>query len=127
MDKTWLTAGSISMFLAVAAGAFGAHALKSRLAPELLATFEVGVRYHVYHGLALIAVSILAARHGSAAVSFAGFAFVLGTALFSGSLYLLALTGLRWLGAITPIGGVFFLAGWLALAWSALAPARSTP
>src|SRR5437867_1937434 len=98
MDKTWLATGSISMFLAVAAGAFGAHALKTRLAPDLLAIFEVAVRYHVYHGLAILSVAVLSARQGGAVVTIAGLAFVLGTILFSGSLYLLALTGHRWLG-----------------------------
>ena len=113
------------MFLAVAAGAFGAHALKTRLSPELLSTFEVGVRYHAYHGLALLAVALLAERRPSGAVSFAGLAFAAGTIVFSGSLYLLALTGVRSLGAVTPFGGLLFLAGWLTLAWSALATTSS--
>ena len=121
MDRTWLAAGSISMFLAVALGAFGAHALKTRIAPDLLAVFEVGVRYHAYHGLALLAVAVLAARSGGGIVTLAGVCFAAGTVLFSGSLYLFALTGSRWIASITPLGGVLFLLGWLSLAWAALA------
>ena len=102
------------MFLAVAAGAFGRHALKSRLTPELLETFEIATRYLIYHALAIIAVSLLAPRSGTA-VQVAGILFALGVVVFSGSLYALALTGARWLGAITPIGGLLLLAGWLAL------------
>lgn len=99
--------GAGLMFLAVGLGAFGAHALKSRLEPDMLAVFETGVRYQVYHALALL---LLAALHGP---SRAGWCFTAGIAFFSGSLYLLALTGVRKWGAVTPIGGLFFLAGWL--------------
>src|SRR5262245_27913338 len=91
MDRTWLAAGSASMFLAVVAGAFGAHALKERLTSEMLATFEVAVRYQAYHALALLVVAVLAERQGGAAVRIAGLAFAAGTLLFSGSLYALAL------------------------------------
>jgi uncharacterized membrane protein YgdD (TMEM256/DUF423 family) len=119
MERMFFAIGSFSAFLAVLLGAFGAHTLKDRLPPELINTFEVGVRYHMYHALGLLAVSWAATRWPGAAVSWAGWLFVAGTVLFSGSLYLLSLTGLRWLGAITPIGGTAFLLGWLALAWGA--------
>ena len=119
MERMFVAIGSLSAFLAVLLGAFGAHTLKDRLPPELINTFEVGVRYHMYHALGLLAVSWVATRWPGAAVSWAGWLFVAGTVLFSGSLYLLSLTGLRWLGAITPIGGTAFLLGWLALAWGA--------
>lgn len=122
----FLAAGAASGFIAVAAGAFGAHALKARLPPELLVTFEVGARYQMYHALALCLVGLLGARGDAApggALSAAGWLFSVGTLLFSGSLYLLALLGLRWLGAITPLGGLCFLGGWLALLWAALRPA----
>jgi len=119
MDRLFFALGSVSGFLAVGLGAFGAHALKARLAPELLATFEVGVRYQMYHALALLAVGWAATRWPGSAVNASGWLFVAGTAIFSGSLYALSLSGVRWLGAITPIGGAAFLAGWLCLAWAA--------
>ena len=100
----------------MAAGAFGAHALRTRLAPDLLAVFETGARYQMYHALALFAVAWAATRWPGTPVRTAGWLFVAGTVLFSGSLYLLALTGVRWLGAVTPLGGVLLLGGWLALA-----------
>ncbi|MGB8511068.1 MAG: DUF423 domain-containing protein, partial [Pyrinomonadaceae bacterium] len=119
MDRMFFAAGAVSAFVAVALGAFGAHALKSRLEPDMLMTFEVGVRYQMYHALALIAVAWAATRWpGASSVAAAGWLLVAGTILFSGSLYLLSLTGLRWLGAITPLGGLAFLAGWLCLAWA---------
>lgn len=104
--------GSLSAFLAVAAGAFGAHALRSRIAPDLLAVYETGVRYQLVHALALLAVGLAAARWPSSGWTAPVWLFAAGTVLFSGSLYTLALTGTRWLGAITPLGGVCFLAGW---------------
>lgn len=110
----WARVGATAMFLAVAFGAFGAHALRQRLSPEMLSVFEVAVRYHVYHALALFAVAWVSERSGTLAQA-AGWAFVLGIVLFSGSLYLLTLTGTRWLGAITPLGGAAFLAGWALL------------
>jgi uncharacterized membrane protein YgdD (TMEM256/DUF423 family) len=119
MDKLFFAIGSISGFLGVMLGAFGAHALKGRLDAELLATFEVGVRYQMYHALALLAVGWAATRWPGAAVTASGWLFVAGTVIFSGSLYALALSGARWLGAITPLGGLAFLAGWLCLAWAA--------
>jgi len=111
----WVRVGAAAMFLAVASGAFGAHGLRQRLTPEMLAVFEVGVRYHVYHALALVAVAWVADRNPGSLAQASGWAFVLGIAVFSGSLYLLSLTGVRWLGAITPVGGVAFLAGWVLL------------
>lgn len=119
MERAFFALGSLSALVAVALGAFAAHGLKARLSPELVATFEVGVRYHMVHALGLLAVAWAAAKWPGAATNAAGWLFVAGTVLFSGSLYLLSLTGLRWLGAVTPFGGVAFLAGWACLAWSA--------
>lgn len=111
----WVRLGSAGMFLAVALGAFGAHALRQRLSPEMLAVFETGVRYHLYHALALFAVAWLQERHPGSLVQASGWAFTLGIVLFSGSLYLLSATGVRALGAITPLGGLAFLVGWVLL------------
>src|SRR5262245_13714133 len=119
MERVFAVAGALSGLLGVALGAFAAHALRSRLDAELLQVFEVGVRYQMYHALALIAVAWAATRWPGPATSAAGWLFVAGTAIFSGSLYALALSGARWLGAITPLGGLCFLAGWIALAWAA--------
>jgi uncharacterized membrane protein YgdD (TMEM256/DUF423 family) len=119
MDRLFFTFGSLSAFLAVALGAFGAHALKARLDADLLALFETGVRYQMAHALALLAVGWACTRWPGTAVTASGWLFVAGTVFFSGSLYTLALTGVRWLGAITPIGGVAWLAAWLCLAWAA--------
>ena len=120
MDKGFARAGSISAFVAVAAGAFGAHALRARLGPDLLAVFETGSRYQMYHALALFVVAIAAVRSPDSTPRVAGWLFIAGTLLFSGSLYALALTGTRWLGAITPLGGLCFLAGWALLAYAAV-------
>ena len=116
MTRTFVALGAISALLAVAAGAFGAHALRARLSPEMQAVFETGARYHMYHALAMVLAGLLAATRGAAT---AGWLFQAGIVLFSGSLYVLALTDVKVLGAITPIGGLAFLAGWLWLAWSA--------
>jgi uncharacterized membrane protein YgdD (TMEM256/DUF423 family) len=120
MDRVFVTLGALSAFLAVAAGAFGAHALRERLSASLLDTFQTGATYQMYHALALVGVGLILhtrfAVDGSPWLSAAGWLFVAGSILFSGSLYLLALTDTRWLGAITPLGGVAFLLGWLALA-----------
>jgi len=105
--------------VAVALGAFAAHGLKARLSVELLATFETGVRYQMYHALALLAVGWACTRWPGGAANASGWLFVAGSVLFSGSLYALSLSGVRWLGAITPLGGAAFLAGWLCLAWAA--------
>ncbi|HEX8144596.1 MAG TPA: DUF423 domain-containing protein [Pyrinomonadaceae bacterium] len=120
MERVFFVAGVASAFIGVAAGAFGAHGLKSRLSPEMLATFEVGVRYQMYHAFALIVAAWAQTRWPGTLLSASGWLFIAGTLLFSGSLYLLSLTGLRWLGAITPLGGLAFLAGWLCLAWASL-------
>ena len=119
MDRLFACLGAVSAFLAVAAGAFGAHALRARLSPDLLAVFETGARYQMYHALALLAVAWMLARWPGPWPARAGWLFLAGTVLFSGSLYLLALTGVRWLGAITPLGGAAFLAGWICLALGA--------
>jgi uncharacterized membrane protein YgdD (TMEM256/DUF423 family) len=111
--------GSFLGALAVAAGAFGAHGLRARVNPEMLAVFETGVRYHLVHALALLAVGWASTRWTSAAIRAAGWLFVAGILVFSGSLYVLTLTGIRAFGAITPFGGVAFIAGWLLLAWGA--------
>jgi len=116
MDRFFAAVGALSGALGVAAGAFGAHALRSRLPPDLLAVFETAARYQLYHALGLVAVGLALGRWPSTPVRAAGWLFVCGTVLFSGSLYVLALTGTRWLGAITPLGGLCFIAGWLALA-----------
>ncbi len=105
--------------IAVALGAFAAHTLKARLEPPLLAAFEVGARYQMYHALALVAVGLLAERRPSRLLAASGALFLAGTVLFSGSLYALSLTGTPWLGAITPFGGVALLSGWLCLAAAA--------
>ncbi len=116
MDRPFAVLGALSGFIAVACGAFGAHALKARLTPEQLQIWETAARYQIYHALALVAVGLLASQTPSPWAARAGWAFVLGTLLFSGSLYALALSGIRGLGAITPLGGVAFLAGWLMFA-----------
>jgi uncharacterized membrane protein YgdD (TMEM256/DUF423 family) len=117
MDRTFAALGAISGFAAVAAGAFGAHSLREKLSADLLAVFETAARYQMYHALALFAVAWAAGRWAGTPFQIAGWCFLIGTLLFSGSLYVLSLTGIRWLGAITPIGGLAFLLGWLALAW----------
>ena len=119
MDRLFLGIGAISAGLALALGAFAAHGLRARLSAEALQTFETGARYHMYHALALLAVAWAVTRWPGAATTAAGWLFIAGTLLFSGSLYLLAITGVRALGAITPIGGLAFILGWLALAWAA--------
>lgn len=116
MDRLFFAAGAISACLAVAAGAFGAHGLKSRLGAEMLSIFETGVRYQMYHAFALIVVAWALTRWPGHLMATSGWLFIAGTLIFSGSLYLLSLTGWRWLGAITPLGGLAFIAGWLCLA-----------
>jgi uncharacterized membrane protein YgdD (TMEM256/DUF423 family) len=119
MERLFFRLGALFALAAVAAGAFGAHALRDRLTPERLAVFETGARYQMYHALGLIAVAWALTRWPGQLPVWAGWLFVAGTVLFSGSLYLLALTGIRWWGAVTPLGGVAFLSGWLCLAISA--------
>jgi uncharacterized membrane protein YgdD (TMEM256/DUF423 family) len=119
MNRVFFLAGALSAMFSVAAGAFGAHALKIRLSTEMLGIFETGVRYQMYHALALLAVAWAQTRWSGALVNMSGWLFIAGTFIFSGSLYLLSLTGEKWLGAITPLGGLAFLAGWLCLIYCA--------
>ena len=121
MDRTFLLIGAVAGFTGVTLGAFGAHALRGRLSPEMLVVFETGVRYQMYHALAIIATGLIAARMGGWLIVAAGWLFTAGIVLFSGRLYLLAFTGVTILGAITPIGGVAFLLGWACLAMAAAA------
>lgn len=121
MEKTFFALASILGGLAIALGAFGAHALEDRVEARLLEVFETGVRYHFYHALALVAVVVaLTLWPTSNLPTIAGWCFVAGIAIFSGSLYLMTFTGITKLGAITPIGGVAFIAGWVCLALTAL-------
>jgi len=117
--KVFVLSGSLSAFLAVGLGAFGAHALKSRVSPDMLAVWQTGVQYHLFHALGLILVGLLIHMFPQVGgMKLSGWLLLCGTLLFSGSLYLLALTGIRVLGAITPLGGVAFLLGWLMMAIS---------
>lgn len=120
MDKTFFALGCLFAFLAVALGAFGAHALQGRFGPGMAEVYETGVRYQFFHALGLLAVAFVIGRWPGAAAALAGWLFVAGIILFSGSLSLLALTGARLLGVITPFGGLCFLAGWLILGWTVL-------
>lgn len=119
MERVFFALGAFLAFIGVLAGAFAAHGLETQLSPEMLSIFETGVRYQMYHAFALIAVAWAYAKWPSSIVILAGWLFVFGTILFSGSLYLLSISGRGWLGAITPLGGLAFLAGWLCLAWCA--------
>jgi uncharacterized membrane protein YgdD (TMEM256/DUF423 family) len=122
MHKNFLLTAAILGFLGVAFGAFGAHGLRGRLSPEMLAVFEIGVRYQMYHVFALLAVAMAIGQFGQLRLLYiAGWAFITGTLIFSGSLYALALTGTTMFGAITPIGGVGLLIGWACLAFFAAA------
>ena len=112
----WLTTGALLASAAVGLGAFGAHGLKERVPAELLAVFDTAARYHLIHALAIVAVAWAAERFPGACVTAAGWLFIGGILLFSGSLYLLVLTGARGLGAVTPLGGLAFIGGWIALA-----------
>jgi len=121
MDRTFLLVGALAGFIGVAFGAFGAHALRGRLSPDMLAVFETGVRYQMYHAFAVLIVALAAGRFDGWIIRAAGWSFTIGIVLFSGSLYALALTGVTRLGAITPLGGLAFLAGWALLLVLALA------
>ena len=116
MSRFFFLIGCFSAFLGVALGAFAAHLLKNKLAPDLFAVFEVGVRYQIYHAFALFVVSWALMQWPGGKFGPSGWLFSGGTIFFSGSLYLLSLTGLRWFGAITPVGGLMFLLGWFNLA-----------
>ena len=120
MERTFILIAALAGFTGVALGAFGAHGLRARLTPEMLAVFETGVRYHLIHALAILGTAVFVERLGGRLVSAAGWLFLSGIVLFSGSLYLLALTGISILGAITPLGGLAFLAGWACLAFAAI-------
>jgi len=119
MDRTFSLIAALAGFIGVALGAFGAHGLRGRLSADMLAVFETGVRYHMYHALALLLTAVIMTRFSGVWVVAAGWFFTAGIVLFSGSLYLLAFTGVRTFGAITPIGGVAFLLGWACLAIAA--------
>jgi uncharacterized membrane protein YgdD (TMEM256/DUF423 family) len=121
MDRLFFALGSLAAFVGVGLGAFAAHGLKSRLDPAMLGIFETGVRYQMYHALALLGVAWACTRWPGAWVNASGWLFVAGIVVFSGSLYVLALSGVRWLGAVTPLGGLAFLGGWLCLAWATIA------
>ena len=119
MDRVFFTLGAWLAALGMAAGAFGAHILRTRVTPEMLAVFDTGVRYQLVHALALIGVAWATTRWPGTATVLAGWLFLAGTLLFSGSLYVLALSGTLVFGAITPLGGLALIAGWLVLAWAA--------
>lgn len=119
--RLFLTLGSINAALAVVFGAFGAHALRARLTPEMLSVYHTGSQYHFYHALGLLLIAAIVMHvPGFGFARAAGWLMTVGIVLFSGSLYLLAITGVRWLGAITPLGGLAFIAAWVLLAIGAL-------
>jgi len=118
MDRFFFVSGAVAALIGAALGAFGAHSLRTKLSPEMLNIFEVGVRYQMYHAFGLIAVAWAMVRWPEANLNTAGLAFIVGIIIFCGSLYLLSTTDARWLGAITPIGGLAFLLGWAVLVWS---------
>ena len=118
MERLFFIFGALSALIGVGAGAFGAHGLKDRLDPEMLSIFEVGVRYQMYHAFALIAAAWSQTKWPSKLVTIAGWMFVVGTVIFSGSLYMLSMTDEKWLGMITPFGGLAFMAGWACIAWA---------
>jgi uncharacterized membrane protein YgdD (TMEM256/DUF423 family) len=117
MALKWIQCASILMFLAVSLGAFGAHGLKNKLSPYLLDTYKTAVFYHSLHALALFIVAWLSTLSADPKISWAGIFFILGILFFSGSLYVLAVTEIRWIGFLTPIGGSCFLIGWLLICW----------
>ena len=120
MDRLFFSLGSLLALVAVGLGAFGAHSLQGTLTPEMADVYETGVRYQFYHALALLGVAFAETRWSSTLIPIAGWLFVAGIVLFSGSLYVLSLSGIRALGIVTPIGGLAFLGGWLLLALGAL-------
>jgi uncharacterized membrane protein YgdD (TMEM256/DUF423 family) len=120
MERLFVVIGALSGGIGVAAGAFGAHALRARLEPRMLEVFETGARYQMYHALAMLAAAWVVTRFPGTLANASGWLFLAGTVLFSGSLYTMAFTGIRALGAITPLGGVCFIAGWVCLALTAM-------
>ena len=126
MTKFFLFLGSVNMFLVVILGAFGAHGLKERLSPEMMAIYQTGIQYHFYHAIGLLIVGILSFfLQMSSLIQWSGLLMLTGIIIFSGSLYLLSITGLSWLGAITPVGGTAFVAAWFLLAVASLKPLRT--
>ncbi len=119
MAKVWIVLGALSGFLSVAFGAFGAHGLSSRLDARMLEVFRTGAQYQMYHALALVGLGLWAAQNPTSTSSVPGWCFVAGSVIFSGSLYALSISGVKWLGAITPIGGLLFMIGWIAFAVAA--------
>jgi len=120
MDRTFMLIGVVAAFIGVGFGAFGAHGLRGRTSPEMLAVFETGVRYQMYHAFAILITALALSRLDAPLIRWAGWLFTAGIVIFSGSLYALVLTGTSSLGAITPFGGIAFLAGWACLAIAAL-------
>ena len=114
-SRILIAIGAFAAFLSVAAGAFGAHILKTRIDADMMTVFETAVRYQMYHSLALVFTGMLAGIYKSKIIHSAGLLFIFGIILFSGSLYILSLSGLKWFGAITPLGGLAFLGGWISL------------
>lgn len=119
MTRLFLFWGAVNAALAVAMGAFGAHGLKQSIEPALLAVYQTGAQYHLFHALGLLLVGVIARARGDRLLAVSGWMLLAGMVLFSGSLYLLAITGERWLGAITPLGGTAFILAWLLLAVAA--------
>jgi len=119
MARWWLLIASVAGFLGVAGGAFGAHALKARISEQMLNNFDTGTKYLMVHAVALLVVGVLAGREGVGNLAVVGWAFTFGMVVFTGSLWVMAVTEMRWLGAITPIGGTAMIIGWLALATAA--------
>ena len=120
IQRIFFSLGAICALISVATGAFAAHALKQKLSADMLTTFEIGARYQMYHALGLIAVAWALTQWEHQLLTVAGWMFTFGILIFCGSLYVLSLTGIRWLGAITPIGGLAFMVGWFCLAWTAM-------
>ena len=120
MQRFFFIFGSSFAMVGVIAGAFGAHGLKGRISSGMLETFEVAVRYQMYHALGLLAVAWAISQWSSQLIHIAGWSFVIGIPIFSGSLYILSLTGIRWFGAITPIGGLVLIVGWVCLIWGTM-------
>ncbi|MDX1618898.1 MAG: DUF423 domain-containing protein [Balneolaceae bacterium] len=121
MSKLFITAAGIGMALAVTLGAFGAHGLRGRLTPEMMEIFQTGVQYHLIHALGLLAVGLLAIHFPeSAYLKWSGWLMLAGIVLFSGSLYILSMSGIRWLGAVTPVGGLSFIAAWILMVFAAI-------
>ena len=116
----WIGLGAVLAALAVGMGAFGAHVLKDKLSPEYLAVDETAVRYHMYHALGLLGIGLVATRIDNFLITVSGCTMLVGILLFSGSLYVLTLSGMRWLGMVTPFGGLAFILAWLTLAWTVL-------